>query len=438
MPRLPELSRDGWLLFAACAVRAFAYGFLSVVLGLYLAAVGLGTQAIGLLFTIALAGAAAMTLLLTAVADQLGRRRVLVVGSALMALAGAVFALTNNVVLLVAAAIVGTINPSTREAGPLPSLEQATLPETTSEESRTTVFAAYNLVRALASAFGALAAGLPAILGLAPLAGYQTLIWCYAAAGLLLLAVFSRLSPAVEALRPHDADSPTGRLGPTSQDRRVGRPSAPALGPASPRRPLGGLHRSRGVVARLAALFALDAFGGGFIVESLVALWFNQRFGVDLAGLGAIFFGANLLSALSFLAAAPLARRIGLLNTMVFTHLPSNILLLLVPLMPSLELAVAMLLARHLLSQLDVPTRQSYTVAVVDPDERSAAAGLTSVARSAAAAVAPAVAGPTLAPAALTLGLPFLIAGGLKIAYDLAILALFRKVRPPEEAVLRP
>jgi MFS family permease len=429
MPRLSELSRDGWLLFAACAVRAFAYGFLSVVLGLYLAAVGLGTQAIGLVFTIALAGAAAMTLLLTAVADQLGRRRVLVVGSALMALAGAVFALTNNVVLLIAAAIVGTINPSTREAGPLPSLEQATLPETTSEESRTTVFAAYNLVRALASAFGALAAGLPAILGLAPLAGYQTLIWCYAAAGLLLLAVFSRLSPAVEALRQHDADSPTGRLGPTGQ---------PALGPASPRRPLGGLHRSRGVVARLAGLFALDAFGGGFIVESLVALWFNQRFGVDLAGLGAIFFGANLLSALSFLAAAPLARRIGLLNTMVFTHLPSNILLLLVPLMPSLELAVAMLLARHLLSQLDVPTRQSYTVAVVDPDERSAAAGLTSVARSAAAAVAPAVAGPTLAPAAITLGLPFLIAGSLKIVYDLAILALFRKVRPPEEAVLRP
>ena len=184
-------------------------------------------------------------------------------------------------------------------------------------------------------------------------------------------------------------------------------------------------------MARLAALFAIDAFAGGFVVQSLVAYWFYLRYGVDTRVLGSIFFGTNFLSALSFLLAVPIARRIGLLNTMVFTHLPSNLLLLLVPLMPNLELAVGMFLARHLLSQLDVPTRQSYTMAIVDPDERSAAAGIMSVARTGAAAIAPAFTGWMLAVPAL--GLPFLFAGGLKIIYDIAIFALFRHVRPPEE-----
>ena len=191
------------------------------------------------------------------------------------------------------------------------------------------------------------------------------------------------------------------------------------------------MHRSRAVVAKLAALFAVDSFAGGFVVQGLVAYWFNLRFGADPAVLGLIFFGTNLFSAASFLAAVPIARRIGLLRTMVFTHLPSNVLLMLVPLMPSLEAAVAMLLARHLLSQLDVPTRQSYTMAIVAPDERSAAAGLTSVAKNAAAAIAPAFAGATLAVPSL--GLPFLVAGGLKVVYDLTIYAVFRGVRPPEE-----
>jgi hypothetical protein len=193
-----------------------------------------------------------------------------------------------------------------------------------------------------------------------------------------------------------------------------------------------GVQRSRPMVARLAALFALDAFAGGFIVQSLVAYWLYLRYDVDPGLLGAIFFGTNLLAALSFLAAAPLARRFGLLNTMVFTHLPSNVLLLLVPLMPTLGLAVALLLARHLLSQLDVPTRQSYTMAIVDPSERAAAAGVLSVARNAGAALGPLFAAPALAVPAL--GLPFLVGGGLKIVYDLAIWSVFRHVRPPEEA----
>jgi len=191
------------------------------------------------------------------------------------------------------------------------------------------------------------------------------------------------------------------------------------------------MQRSRGTVTKLAALFAFDAFAGGFVVQGLVAYWFHLRYGVETATLGAIFFGANLLSALSYLAAAPIAKRIGLLNTMVFTHLPSNVLLLLVPFMPSLTLAVTMLLARHLLSQLDLPTRQSYTMAVVDTDERSAAAGITAVARNTAAAVAPAFAGATLARPEL--GLPFLFAGALKIVYDVALLLVFRHLRPPEE-----
>lgn len=397
------MSRDGLLLLATSGVRTFAYGFISVVLGLYLAAIGLAPAAIGLVFTAALAGGAVMTVLLTTVADRVGRRRVLVWGAALMALSGAVFALAGNPLLLVVAAVVGTISPSGKEVGPFLSVEQAAIPQLVRDERRTSVFALYNIVGSVAGALGALAAGLPDLLGLAPLTGYRVLMWSYVATGLILLLLFARLSAGVEAAR-------VVRSGP------------------SPRL---GLHRSRGVVARLAALFAIDSFAGGFVVQGLVAYWFHLRYGLSTATLGAIFFGTNLLSALSFLAAVPIARRIGLLRTMVFTHLPSNVLLLLVPLMPNVQLAVVMLLARHLLSQLDVPTRQSYTMAIVDPDERAAAAGFTSVARNTAAAVAPAFAGATLTLPAL--GLPFLVAGGLKIVYDLAIFGVFRNVRPPEE-----
>ena len=398
-----DLTLDGWLLFATSGVRAFASGFLSVVLGLYLADLGLSSAAIGGVFTAALAGGAASTLILSAVADRLGRRRVLMLAALLMALAGAVFASSTHAVLLTLAAIIGTISPSGKDVGPFLSIEQAVLPQATTDAKRTGVFAAYNLVASLAGALGALMAGLPTHLGMTPIAGERALLWIYAALAMLLLALYARLSPAMESAHVGVDESRSQR----------------------------GLQRSRGIVARLAALFALDAFAGGFVVQGLVAYWFHVRYGADLELLGALFFGANLCAALSFLVAAPLARRIGLLNTMVFTHLPSNVLLLLVPLMPRLGLAIAMLLARNLLSQLDVPTRQSYTMAVVDPRERAAAAGLTSVARTAAAALAPAFSGATLAMPAL--GLPFLLAGGLKIVYDLALLAVFRRVQPPEE-----
>jgi MFS family permease len=397
-----HLSRDGRLLFAACGVRSFAYGFLSVILGLYLDAGGLSPTAIGWIFTAALAGGAVMTIIITSIADTLGRKNLLILGAALMGFAGWIFAVTSNPVILSIAAIFGTISPSGKEVGPFLSIEQAVLPQTTSAERRTAVFSAYNLVGSFAGAVGALAVALPQHFSPTAVSGFRTLVWAYVVCALVMMALFGCLSRSIEVAQRA-----------RTQTRKI------------------GLRRSRGIVAKLAGLFALDAFAGGFIVQSIVAYWFYLRYGTDLDQLSSIFFGVNFLSALSFLAAPAIARRVGLLNTMVFSHLPSNILILLVPLMPNLELAVAVLLARNLLSQMDVPTRQSYTMAVVDDDERAAAAGVLSVARNTGAAIAPLFTGAILANPAI--GLPFLLAGGLKVIYDLWIFAVFRKVKPPEE-----
>jgi len=401
--RLP-LSRDGWLLFATCGVRSFAYGFLSVVLGLYLDAIGLSTTAIGWIFAAALAGGAVMTIIITTVADSFGRKQLLILGAVLMATAGWLFAIRDDPWLLALAAIFGTISPSGKEVGPFLSIEQAILPNTTQDQHRTAAFSAYNLIGSLSGAMGALAVGLPSLFSVPQITGYRFLVWGYVACAVVMMFVFGFLSPAIEGKPKTD-----------SQKRGI------------------GVKRSRKIVAKLAGLFALDAFAGGFIVQSIVAYWFYLRYETDLNTLGGIFFGTNLLAALSFLAAPAIARRFGLLNTMVFTHLPSNMLLLLMPLMPNLELAVVMLLVRNLLSQLDVPTRQSYTMAVVDPDERATSAGILSVARNAGAAIAPLFTGPILAVPSL--GVPFLVAGGLKIIYDLWIFAVFRKVKPPEEEI---
>jgi MFS family permease len=399
--RLP-LSRDGRLILLTCGLRSLAYGFLSVILGLYLDALGLPTTAIGWIFTAALAGGAVMTMMITAVADSYGRKALLIGGALLMALAGSIFAVSQNPLLLAIAAVFGTISPSGKEVGPFLSIEQAILPQTTEDQYRTTVFAAYNLVGSLCGALGALAVALPSLISLAPLTGYRFLIWSYVFTAIAMIALFASLSPSVEA-------------------RSKTRSSMSAI----------GLQRSRRMVVKLAGLFSLDAFAGGLIVQSIVAYWFFLRYDADLTTLGGIFFGTNLLAALSFLAAPAMARRFGLLDTMVFTHLPSNLLLLLVPVMPDLKWAVTALLARNLLSQLDVPTRQSYTMAIVHPDERAASAGVLSVARNVGASVAPLFTASVLADPAV--GLPFLLAGGLKIVYDLGIFAVFRKVRPPEE-----
>ena len=334
--RLP-LSRDGWLLFATCGVRSFAYGFLSVVLGLYLDGIGLTTTAIGWIFTAALAGGAVMTIVITTVADRFGRKTLLILGAVLMAAAGWVFAISSDPLVLTLAAIFGTISPSGKEVGPFLSIEQAILPETTQDQHRTTVFSAYNLIGSLFGAMGALAVGLPSLFSIPQITGYRFLVWGYVICAVVMMIIFCLLSPAIE-----------GKPKIVSQKRVI------------------GVQRSRGIVAKLAGLFALDAFAGGFIVQSIVAYWFYLRYKTDLNALGGIFFGTNLLAALSFLAAPAIARRFGLLNTMVFTHLPSNILLLLVPLMPNLELAVVMLLAR----KLTLPARRTDPPVVYDGSRR--------------------------------------------------------------------
>lgn len=402
------LSADGRLLFGTRMLRLFGYGFLSVVLVLYLAQVGLTEVQIGVLLSLTLLGDTAISLWITTHADRLGRRRMLILGAGLMVFGGVVFALTDNLALLLAAAIIGVISPGGNEVGPFLSIEQAALSQIIPGARRTYIFAWYNLVGSVATASGALVAGSLAqglqAAGVAPLGSYRVIVIGYAVIGALLGLLFLKLS-AVAEVQPLVA-APPG---------------------------LWGLHRSRHVVFHLSALFALDAFGGGFIVQSIIAYWFTVRFGVQPALLGAIFFGANLLAGLSALAAARIAGRIGLINTMVFTHIPANLLLMLVPLMPTLPLAIGLFVLRSSLSQMDVPTRQSYTMAVVNPDERSAAAGITGVARTIGASFAPVLAGPMLANPAL-LGLPFLLAGGLKIVYDLALYRSFRRLPPQEEA----
>ena len=395
---------DVALLFSARSVRLFAYGALSVVLALYLHQAGLTGAQIGLLFTLTLAGDAGISLWITTTADHAfsrGRKKMLLLGAGLMILAGVVFSLTGNIVLLMIAAIIGVISPSGNEIGPFLSLEQAALSQLLPSAQRTKAFAWYNLAGSLATATGALAGGFLSQglmhAGFPELASYKAVILGYAACGVVIFVFFLFLSPAVEAA---------------------------GAAPATKR--ILGLHRSRGVVLKLSALFALDAFAGGFVIQSMVAYWFHIKFGIDAGVLGSIFFGANILAGVSALLAVRIASHIGLINTMVFTHIPSNVLLCLVPLMPTLGLAIALLLLRFSISQMDVPTRQSYTMAVVDPDERSAASGVTGIARSIGAAISPALSGVFLAVPSL-LSAPFIVAGGLKIIYDLLLYRSFRK-----------
>jgi MFS family permease len=406
---LRGLDRNGRLLFTTRVLRLFGYGFLAVVLVLYLAARGLDAGPIGLILTLTLLGDVAISLWLTTRADRIGRRKVLIAGSLLMVAAGIVFASTDVVLILVLAGAIGVISPTGNEVGPFLAVEQAALSETIPDARRTATFAWYNLAGYVATAVGALIAGLLSqgllAAGFAPVDAYRAIVIGYAGIGVAMAAVFALVGPAVE---PPPA--------PRTKDHRR----------------LGLTDRSRGVIARLSALFALDAFGGGFIPQSLMAYWFHLRFGVEPAALGAIFFAANLLAAVSSLSASRIAARIGLIRTMVFTHLPSNILLILVPLMPTLPLAVLVLLARFSLSQMDVPTRQSYVISVVRPDERSAAAGVTGTARSVGASISPVIAAPLVASAGMT-ALPFYLAGGFKILYDLLLYRAFTSGRAPDE-----
>jgi MFS family permease len=405
---LSSLDANGRLLFSTRAVRMFAFGALSVVLALYLEEKGFSEGQIGLLLTLTLAGDAAISLWISSIADRIGRKKMLMLGAILMGAAGLVFALTGNFVLLTLAAIIGTISPSGNEVGPFLALEQSAMSEKLPSSSRTAVFAWYNLVGSLATALGALSGGVLAQVlqgaGHTPLESYRAVVMLYAALGAVLWLLFSRISSAAEVA------------------------PIPATSSAKTSLTL-GLHQSRGIIFKLSSLFALDAFAGGLVIQSLMALWFQQRYGVNPATLGAIFFGANLFAGFSALAAARVAARFGLINTMVWTHVPSNILLILVPLMPNLPLAIVVLLARFSISQMDVPTRQSYVMAVVTPDERSAAAGVTGIARTIGASLAPALVG-VLGVSSLA----FFLAGGLKIVYDLVLYRSFVSLEPGEEA----
>ena len=405
-----KLPADGYMLFGTRVIRMFAYGFLSVVLVLYLAELGLNEGLIGLLLSLTLIGDAAISLWMTTSADRVGRRRILMAGAGLMLFAGVLFALTDKFALLLIAAIIGVISPSGYEVGPFLSVEQAALSQIVPDRVRTQVFAWYNLAGSFATAAGALCGGglteLLQQMGVIPLNSYRTVLVLYGVMGVLLATLFTQLSPKVEATHSENPPTPS-RF---------------------------GLHRSRPIVLKLSTLFGLDAFAGGFVVQSLVAYWFHIRFGVQPAALGGIFFGANILAGISALAAAWVAARIGLVNTMVFTHLPSNVLLMLVPLMPNLPSAIVLLFARFAISQMDVPARQSYTMAVVAPDERSAAAGMTGVARSIGAAISPTFAGVLLGNPVL-LGAPFFVAGALKVVYDILLYRSFREIK--ERKIIR-
>jgi predicted MFS family arabinose efflux permease len=394
------------LLLTARGIRSFGDGLISLVLPVYLLELGYGAVATGLIATATLLGSALLTLLVGLSASRAPTRTFLIGAALLMASTGVAFAVVSDFWPLVVIAFVGTLNPSSGDVSVFLPLEQAELARAIPNQERTHLFARYSFIGSVIAAVGALAAGLPEaaakFFGTDTKLALQGAFLAYAGLGVIVFAIYRRL--------------------PRAPERQVRAPQAHPL------------RQSRRIVFTLAALFSLDAFAGGFVVQSLLALWLFDRFDLSLATAGMIFFWTGVLSAFSYFAAARIADRIGLVNTMVFTHLPSNICLVLVAFAPSLWVAVALLLLRSALSQMDVPTRTSYVMAVVSPEERPAAASMTAVPRSLAAAVSPMLSGAMLATSSF--GWPLILAGGLKIAYDLLVLMLFRKRQPPEE--LRP
>jgi MFS family permease len=388
------VSTDARRILALQALRAFAYGLGSVLIGVTLARRGLSGFEVGLVLAALLAGVALTSLAIARTADRVGRRRGYAARFLLKGLAGAAFALTDETWLLVVAALSGTISTEVVESGPFTSLEQAMLPSAVGGSGDPTrLFGTYNTVATLAGSAGALAAALVPVLGVEP----QRLLLVYVAVGVVGALVARGLSESLEATR---------------------------------RSAVAPLDRSRGIVRRLSALFALDSFGGGFVTQAFIAYWFTETFGTSLEVLGVVFFVLGLLQSVSFQVATRLAARFGLVNTMVFTHLPSNVLLAAIPFAPTEAAAFALLLARALLSQMDVPTRQAYVVGVVDPEERAAAAAYTNTARYVTRPLGPLVAAPILQ---LSLGAPFVVAGVLKTVYDLTLYRAFRR-RPPSWA----
>ena len=399
-PILDQNRRSIVLLYAARAVRGFGDGFAVIILPAYLAEIGFDAFQIGIVATAALLGTAAATLLIGHLGARHDIRNLLLLGAAFMIASGILFPNAQHIVLVAMIAFFGTMNPSTGDLGMLVPLEHAMIARSVADQERTGAFARYSLIGALATAAGALAAAAPDLLGtfgIDRLTALKLLFYAYAGLGAVIALIYTRL--------PH-------------AEMKAQAPQA-ALGP------------SRGIVYKLAALFSVDAFAGGFAVQSLIALWLFERFDLSLTAASLFFFWANVLAAFSYPVAARLAKRFGLVNTMVFTHIPSSLCLIVAAFVPNLTIVLALLLIRAALSQMDVPTRTSYVMAVVTPQERPAAASVTAVPRSLASAISPAIAGALLSTTVT--GVPLVICGVLKIAYDVALLYSFRHIKPPEE-----
>lgn len=394
------MSNDGKLILIEKTVRTIPYGFLGVAFSVYLSQLGFDGSQIGVVLTLTILSSALYTFAISFVADRIGRRWTLVFFALTDFVAGSLLFLSASWWAPVLAGIVGNMTVGSGEVGPFLSLEQAMLPQTSDVKHRTLTFSIYNLVGYAASSVGALLAGIPQYSG-SSLAAYRPLFLGYLISGLVGSFLYSKLSKHVEA----QAETKRQILS----------------------------EKSKPIVRKLSALFSLDAFGGGFIGVSILSYYFYERYALQLSSLGLIFSAAQIVTAVSFLAAERIARRIGLLRTMVLSHLPSNLFLSAIPFAPSAIWAVALLLCRHSLSQMDVPTRQSYTMAVVEESDRTAAAGFTNVSRTVASSIGPSLAGYAIAN--LWIGTPILAAGSAKIAYDLIVYRVFRKTKPPEEAV---
>jgi len=400
---MPEgASSDAIRVLAARGVRAFGDGFVALLLPIYLLELGFGAFAIGAIVCGTLIGTALLTLWVGIIANRHSRRRLLLAASLLMVATGVGFAVTTAFWPLLVVAFVGTINPTSGDASVFLPLEQTVLTQTVEPRRRTALFARYSLIGSVAGALGVLAAAGPDLaakwFGFSPVAAMQAMFGLYAVLGIISLLLYRPLSPAIEAT--YEA-------------------------------PLAPLQQSRRLVYSMAALFGMDSFGTGFLVQSLLALWLYQAFAISVTTAASILFWSSICSAISYLVAVPIAARIGLINTMVFTHLPSNILLILIPFAPDLTTAIGLLLARSGLSQMDVPTRSSYVMAVVTPEERPAAASVTAVPKTFAWAAGSMISGYLLTLS--TFGWPLLIAGIIKGTYDILLLIKFQKVRPPEE-----
>ena len=414
------LTRDGRLLLAAKMVRTFAYGFLSVILAIYLKLIGFDEFLIGLILTTTLLNSVVFTLVASFYADKIGRRKFLLLYAALMSISGFIFAVSENYIALIIAAFIGTINITGAETGAFLTIEQAILPQTLKKlRKRNTVFAIYNMAGTFAMAAGVLLSGLPAVLQqelqhfgivLNQIGSIKLLFVLYGVLGIVLIGIYLLLSQKIEIQ--------------DNQEKQNDEP--PQLTKMSSLTP-----ESRNIVMRLSGLFAVDSFAGGFVIQSIVSFWFFTRFGADLATLSYIFSISGVLTAFSFMAAAKIADKIGLIKTMVFTHIPANVLIIAVAFAPTLPVAVVLYLLRMALSQMDVPTRQSYIVAVVREDERTIAAGVTNISRNVTQAISPSLTGVLIQ--SISLSAPFVIGGALKVAYDVALFLNFRNVKPPEE-----